>query len=177
MRSGVVVQFAPAVADLAGLANAVAAVLPDAQIKLGAEGVLQLRTDGQTYVLRPAWTGGGVSTGTPQIGVDAQGRIYLQTGQGARQLLLPSLLHHTQASAILTAALPGATLAVPQPAAADGSLLLTLAGQSWRLVPQWVLPTGSAAQVPSQAGPWWMGADGLLYLRLGAQVQSVRIAD
>jgi alpha-tubulin suppressor-like RCC1 family protein len=177
VRSGVVVQFAPAVADLAGLAQAVTAALPDATLKLGAEGVLQLRTGGQTYVLRPDWTGGGAtSTGTPQIGVDEQGRIYLQTGQSARQLLLPALLNATQASSILTTALPGAVLAV-QPGSSDGSLTLTLAAQQWRLAPQWVLPTGSAAQVPPQAGPWWMGADGLLYLKLGTQVQGVRISD
>ena len=175
VKGGVVVQFAPAVADLAGLTHALIAALPDAQLKLGAEGVLQLRTGGRTYVLRPDWTGAGSpGTGTPQIGVDAQGRIYLQAGQGARQLLLPSVLNHAQASAILTAAIPGATLAV-QPAGADGSLLLTLAGQQWRLVPQWVLPEGSAANVPPQAGPWWMGADGLLHLMLGTQVQGMRI--
>ncbi|MDP4074428.1 fibronectin type III domain-containing protein [Acidovorax sp. A1169] len=177
VRGGVVVQFAPAVADLAGLAQAVTAALPDATLKLGAEGVLQLRTGGQTYVLRPDWTGGGAtSTGTPQIGVDEQGRIYLKTGQGARQLLLPALLNATQASSIFTTALPGAVLAV-QPGSSDGALTLTLAGQAWRLVPQWVLPTGSAAQVPPQAGPWWMGSDGLLYLKLGTQVQGVRISD
>jgi hypothetical protein len=64
-----------------------------------------------------------------------------------------------------------------QPGSSDGSLTLTLAAQQWRLAPQWVLPTGSAAQVPPQAGPWWMGADGLLYLKLGTQVQGVRISD
>ena len=174
VRGGVVVQFAPAVADLAGLASAITALLPDAQTRLGAEGVLQLRAGGHTYVLRPDWTGGGATTtGTPQIGVDEQGRIYLQAGQGARQLLLPALLSPTQASAILGAALPGATLAV-QPAARDGSMTLTLAGAQWRLVPQWVLPEGSAAQ---QTAPWTLGADGVLYFKLGAQVQGVRIAD
>ncbi|WP_146187875.1 hypothetical protein [Acidovorax sp. CF316] len=176
VRGGVVVQFAPAVADLAGLANAVTAVLPDATIKLGAEGVLQLRTGGQTYVLRPDWAGAGAIAGTPRIGLDEQGRIYLQTGPGARQLLLPSLLNYTQAGAIVSAAMPGAGLAV-QPSAANGSMVLTLGGQAWRLVPQWALPTGSAAQVPPLAGPWWMGADGLLYLRQGNQVQAVRITD
>jgi alpha-tubulin suppressor-like RCC1 family protein len=177
VRGGVVVQFAPAVADLAGLAQAITALLPDAQTRLGAEGVLQVRTGSQTYVLRPDWTGGGApataTTGTPQIGVDEQGRIYLQTGQGARQWLLPALLSPTQANAILGAALPGATLAV-QPSASDGSMALTLGGTPWRLVPQWVLPQGSAAQ---QTAPWTLGADGVLYFKLGAQVQGVRIAD
>lgn len=176
VRSGVVVQFAPAVADLSGLAQAVTAALPDATLKLGAEGVLQLRTGGQTYVLRPDWTGGGAATGTPQIGVDEQGCIYLQTGQGARQLLLPALLNATQASSIFTTALPGAVLAV-QAGSSKGAFTVTLAGQAWRLVPQWVLPTGSAAQVPPQAGPWWIGADGLLYLKLGTQVQGMRVSD
>ncbi len=176
VRGGVVVQFAPAVADLAGLAHAVTAALPDATLKLGAEGVLQLRTGGQTYVLRPDWTGSGTAPGAPQIGVDEQGRIYLQTGQGARQWLLPALLNATQASSIFTTALPGAVLSV-QAGSNTGALTLTLAGQAWRLVPQWVLPTGSAAQVPPQAGPWWMGADGLLYLKLGTQVQGVRVSD
>ncbi|WP_428001048.1 fibronectin type III domain-containing protein [Acidovorax sp.] len=176
VRGGVVVQFAPAVADLAGLAGAVTSALPDVTLKLGAEGVLQLRTGGQTYVLRPDWTGSGTAPGTPQIGVDEQGRIYLQTGQGARQWLLPALLNATQASSIFTTALPGAVLSV-QAGSSTGALTLTLAGQAWRLVPQWVLPTGSAAQVPPQAGPWWMGADGLLYLKLGTQVQGVRVSD
>ncbi len=176
VRSGVVVHFAPAVADLAGLAHAVTAALPEATLKLGAEGVLQLRIGGQTYVLRPDWTGGGTPTGTPQIGVDSEGRIYLQTGQGARQWLLPALLNTTQASSIVTTALPGAVLAV-QAGSNTGAFTLTLAGQAWRLVPQWVLPTGSAAHVPPHAGPWWMGGDGLLYLKLGTQVQGVRVSD
>lgn len=175
-----VLQFAPAVAavaDLAGLANAITALLPDARLKLGAEGVLQLRTGDHTYVLRPDWTGGGpTTTGTPQIGVDEQGRIYLQNNRDARQWLLPALLSPVQASTILATALPGATLAV-QPSASDGSLALTLAATRWRLVPQWVLPEGNAAQVPAPAAPWWMGADGLLYLKLGSQVQGVRIVD
>ena len=172
VRGGVVVQFAPAVADLAGLAQAITALLPDARIKLGAEGVLQLRTGGQTYVLRPDWTGGG-TTGTPQIGVDEQGRIYLQTGQSARQWLLPALLSPTQAQAILASALPGAVLAV-QPGARDGAMALALGGAQWRLVPQWVLPEGGAAR---QTAPWTLGADGVLYFKLGNQVQGVRIAD
>ncbi|CAN7499354.1 fibronectin type III domain-containing protein [Acidovorax sp. LjRoot66] len=173
VRGGVVVQFAPAVADLAGLAQAITALLPDAKTKLGAEGVLQLRTGGQTYVLRPDWMGAGAATGTPQIGVDEQGRIYLQTGQSARQWLLPALLSPTQASAILGAALPGAMLAV-QPSASDGSMTLTLGGTQWRLVPQWVLPEGGAAR---QTAPWTLGADGVLYFKLGSQVQGVHIAD
>lgn len=65
VRGGVVVQFAPAVADLAGLAAAEAAQWPDATIKLAAEGVLQLTLGGQTRVLRPEWTGAGNTTGTP----------------------------------------------------------------------------------------------------------------
>jgi alpha-tubulin suppressor-like RCC1 family protein len=177
VRGGVVLQFAPAVADLTGLANAITALLPDARLKLGAEGVLQLRTGGHTYVLRPDWTGGGATTtGTPQIGVDEQGRIYLQAGQGARQLLLPALLSPVQANTLLTTALPGAVLAM-QPGSSDGAMALTLAGQTWRLVPQWVLPEGNAAQVPAPSATWWMGADGVLYLKLGAQVQGVRITD
>ena len=167
------VQFAPAVADLAGLASAVTAVLPDAKLKLGAEGVIQLTTGGATYVLRPDWAGAGTATGTPSVGVDAQGRIYLQIGTGARQLLLPALLSPTQAQTIFTAALPGAALAV-RSGARDGSLTLTLGGAQWRLVPQWVLPTGNDA---AQTTPWRMGADGVLYLKLGTQVQGVKIAD
>ncbi|MBB6564110.1 putative outer membrane repeat protein [Acidovorax soli] len=169
VRGGVVVQFAPAVADLAGLASAVAAVLPDARIKLGAEGVLQLATGGQTYVLRPDWTGAGTAAGAPRIGVDGQGRIVFQIGNGAGQLLLPSLLNATQANGIFTAAIPGATLAV-QPGSSDGAFTLTLGGQVWRLVPLWVLPAGNDA---GQTVPWRMGSDGVLYLKLGTQVQGV----
>lgn len=176
VRGGVVVQFAPAVADLAGLAGAVTAALPDATVKLGAEGVLQLRTGGQTYVLRPDWTGGGTATGTPQIGVDEQGRMYLQTGQGTRQFLVPALLNATQVNSIVTMALPSASLA-SQPGSVDGSWTLTLAGQSWRLVPQSVLPTEKAAQMPPDARKWWIGPDGLLYLKIGTQVQSMTIQD
>jgi hypothetical protein len=176
VRGGVVVQFAPAVADLAGLASAVTAVLPGAQIRLGAEGVIQLRTGGRTYVLKPGWTGAGSTAGAPQIGVDEQGRIYLQTGTGPRQLLLPALLNATQANAIFQTALPGATLSV-QPASNDGAFTVTLAGQTWRLVPQWVLPEGAAVQVPAANANWWLGSDGLLYLKLGAQVQGVRAVD
>ncbi|MDZ7863975.1 fibronectin type III domain-containing protein [Acidovorax sp.] len=172
VRGGVVVQFAPAVADLAGLASAVAAALPGAQLRLGAEGVLQLTTGGQTYVLRPDWTGSGTATGTATLGVDEQGRIVFQIGQGARQLLLPALLNIAQANAIFTAALPGASLAV-QPSASDGALTLTLGGQGWRLVPQWVLPAGDAGQTE----PWRIGGDGLLYLKLETQVQGVRVVN
>ncbi len=176
VKGGVVVEFAPAVADLAGLAQAVTALLPDAQLKLGAEGVLQLRTGGSVYVLRPDWAGGGAGAGTPQVGVDGQGRIYFQSGQGPRQLLLPSLVSNQEASAIVRQALPGAVLAV-QPGSDDGAMGLVLQGQQWRLVPQWVLPAGHAAQVPPLAGAWWMGADGFLYLRLGGLVQGVRVVD
>ena len=172
VRSGVVLQFAPAVADLAGLARAITAVLPDAQIKLGSEGVLQLRTGGHTYVLRPDWAGGGAaSSGTPQIGVDGQGRIFLQNNGAARQLLLPSLLSPTETQAVLGNALPGATLAV-QGSASDGAVVVNWAGLAWRLVPQWVLPDNA-----QQALPWRLGADGVLYLRLGTQVQGVQISD
>ncbi len=172
VRGGVVVQFAPAVADLAGLANAITALLPDAKTKLGAEGVLQLTTGGATYVLKPDWTGAGTATGTPQIGVDGQGRIVFQIGNGPRQLLLPALLNATQASSIFTTAIPGAALAVV-PGSSEGALTLTLAGQQWRLVPQWVLTGNDAAQT----APWRMGSDGVLYLKLGTQVQGVRIVD
>lgn len=94
MRGGVVVQFAPEVADLAGLVSAVTTALPGATLKLGAEGVLQLGFNGTTYVLKPGWTGAGVGTGagTHRIGVDEQGRIVFQVGTGPRQLLLPALL-------------------------------------------------------------------------------------
>lgn len=172
---GVVVQFAPAVADLAGLAGAVTALLPDAQTRLGAEGVIQLRTGGRTYVLRPGWTGAGSAAGSPRIGVDEQGRIFFQAGAGPRQLLLPALLNATQAQAIFQAAIPGAGLTV-QTASSEGAFTVDLGGQTWRLVPQWVLPEGSAAQVPAPAANWWLGGDGLLYLRLGSQVQGVRVA-
>ncbi|WP_238541933.1 choice-of-anchor Q domain-containing protein [Acidovorax sp. CF316] len=174
-RGGVVVQFAPAVADLAGLAGAVTALLPDAQIRLGAEGAIQLRTGGRTYVLKPGWTGSGSATGSPQIGVDEQGHIFFQVGAGPRQLLLPALLNATQAQAIFRAAMPGSGLTV-QAASRDGAFTVAQGGQTWRLVPQWVLPEGSAAQVPAPAANWWLGADGLLYLKLGSQAQGVRLA-
>ena len=171
VRGGVVVQFAPAVADLAGLASAVAAALPGAQLRLGAEGVLQLSSGGATYVLRPDWMGAGTAVGTPHIGVDGLGRIVFQIGDGPGQLLLPSLISATLANGIFTSALPGATLAV-QPGSSDGAFTLTLGGQVLRLVPLWVLPVGSDA---GQTVPWRMGSDGVLYLKLGAQVQGVRV--
>lgn len=176
VRGGVIVQFAPAVADLTGLANAVTTALPDAQILLGAEGVLQLNTGGRTYVLRPGWTGGGVSSiGTSRIGVDEQGRIfYQQNSQAAHQLLIPSLLSYAQANTILTTALPGASLAVDL--GNDGAIAMTWGGQRWRLVPQWILPEGPTAQSLSSTTPWWMGRDSSLYLKLGTQVQGLRIA-
>lgn len=62
---GVVVQFAPAVADLAGLAAAATAASPSATLKLGAEGVLQLTFGGATNVLKPDWTGADTDAGTP----------------------------------------------------------------------------------------------------------------
>ncbi|CAN7592407.1 hypothetical protein LJR118_004464 [Acidovorax sp. LjRoot118] len=170
VRGGVVVQFAPAVADLAGLASAVTTALPGATLKPGAEGVLQLGFGGTTYVLKPDWTGAGVGTGagagTHRIGVDEQGRIVFQAGSGPKQLLLPALLSTAQAQGIFSAAMPGSTLAV-QPGSSDGAFTLTLGGQAWRLVPQLALPTGAAGQ----REPWRMGADGVLYLKLGTQVQ------
>ncbi|MBB6558847.1 putative repeat protein (TIGR02543 family) [Acidovorax soli] len=172
VRGGVVVQFAPAVADLAGLASAVTTALPGATLQLGAEGVLQLGFGGTTYVLKPDWTGAGVSTATPRVGVDEQGRIVFQAGNGPGQLLLPALLSATQAQGIFGTAIPGATLAV-QPGSGEGALTLTLGGQTWRLLPQWALPAGAAGQTE----PWRMGADGMLYLKLGTQVQGMRIAD
>ncbi|KRC30600.1 hypothetical protein ASE28_14295 [Acidovorax sp. Root219] len=172
VRGGVVVQFAPAVADLAGLAQAITALLPDARIKLGAEGVLQLTTGGATYVLKPDWTGAGTATGTPQIGVDGQGRIVFQIGNRPAQLLLPAVLNAAQASGIFTTAIPGSVLAV-QPGSSEGALTLTLGNTQWRLLPQWVLPGNDAAQT----APWRMGSDGVLYLKLGTQVQGVRIVD
>lgn len=175
VRGGVVVQFAPAVADLAGLAGAATALLPDAQTRLGAEGVIQLRTGGRTYVLRPGWTGAGPAAGSPRIGVDEQGHLFFQAGAGPRQLLSPALLSATQAQAIFQTAIPGAGLTV-QTASSEGAFTVALGGQTWRLVPQWVLPEGSAAQVPALAANWWVGGDGLLYLRLGSQVQGVRVA-
>lgn len=176
VRGGVVVQFAPAVADLAGLANAVIAALPDAQIRLGAEGVLQLKTGGHTYVLRPGWTGGGVSTGgLSRIGVDEQGRVfYQQHTQAAHQVLIPSLLSYAEANTILTSALPGASLA--KEPGNDGAIAIVWGGQRWRLVPQLILPEGHTAQSPSPTATWWMGPDSSLYLKLGAQVQGLRVA-
>lgn len=173
VQGGVVVQFAPAVADLAGLATAVTAALPGATLKLGAEGVLQLTLNGQTYVLKPDWTGAGMAAGAPQIGVDGQGRIVFQIGSGPQQLLLPALLNTTQANSIFTTAIPGSTLAV-QPGSSEGALSLTLGNTQWRLVPQWALPAGNDA---AQTESWRMGADGVLYLKLGTQVQGVRVAD
>ncbi len=173
VQGGVVVQLAPAVADLAGLATAVTAALPGASLKLGTEGVLQLNFGGATYVLKPDWTGAGMAAGAPQIGMDQQGRIAFQVGTGPRQLLLPALLNTTQANSIFTTAIPGSVLAV-QPGSSEGALTLTLAGQRWSLVPHWVLPAGDAA---SQNTSWRMGADGLVYLKLGNQVQGVRIVD
>ena len=97
VRGGVVVQFAPAVADLAGLATAVAAKWPEAKIKLMAEGVLRLSLGGQTHVLRPEWTGAGsTTTGTPQVELE-EGSLRFGAGNGPVQWLLPALLSHTQA--------------------------------------------------------------------------------
>ena len=172
VRNGVVVQFAPAVADLTGLTTAVTAALPGAALRLGAEGVLQLIFDGTTYVLKPDWTGAGTATGIPRIGVDVQGRIVLQNGSGASQMLVPALLNIAQAHGIFSTAIPGSMLAV-QPGSSEGALTLTLSGQTLRLVPQWALPVGAAGKTE----PWRMGPEGVLYLKLGTQVQGVRIAD
>ncbi len=113
MTAGVVVHFAPAIADLAGLDNAVTTVLPDARVKLGSEGVLQLRKGRKTDLLSPDWTVGGVSgTDQLQMGVacfrlhrDRQFDPHAKYGKTAKQLpLLSSSLQRTPRRPVLTRA-------------------------------------------------------------------------
>lgn len=97
-------------------------------------------------------------------------------GNGSVQWLLPALLSCTQAQKLFKAALTGAALAV-QRASREGAFTITLAGQVWRLVPQVLLPAGAVGQAPTPAADWWMGGNGVLYLRLSSRAQGVRVVD
>lgn len=97
-------------------------------------------------------------------------------GNGTVQWLFPALLSYTQAQKLFKAALPGAALAA-QPASREGAFTITVAGQVWRLVPQVLLPAGAVGQAPTPAADWWMGGNGVLYLRLSSRAQGVRVVD
>ncbi|MFN9471185.1 hypothetical protein [Acidovorax sp.] len=80
--------------------------------------------------------------------MDEQGLIVLQLGNRIRQLLQPALLNAAQAQGIFSTAISDTALAA-QPGSSDGALTVTLAGQQWLLLKQWVrLPSGA-----DQTGP------------------------
>lgn len=146
---GLVVRFAPGVADLGRLAADVAAL--DGRLTV-ADGVLRAVIGATTFVLQPGWE---APTGTSEGFGSAAGQ--LTYGQLGRIFTFhPAFADHERLLAVVQTALPGATAS----ANGDGTVTLELAGRYWRLRPAATLETAPPGELS-----WWVGADGMPKLR------------
>lgn len=193
-RSGLSLTLAPTLADWPGFAQALAALSPEAQVQVTAQGVLLLQDNGQRWALRPAllaqdWhqepdaptaqTPG--ATALPHLTVDTSGTLTLQGTQ--QQRLLWALADYTTARTLLAQALPG-TADVATSLNPEGALQVLITGEDgtashWQLRPQpqlhpLLLDPAMAALLPV-GQHWTIDTDGTLLLRLPAGVQRLHI--
>lgn len=149
-RNGVTVRLAPSVANLANFAGELAAMAPEATLRVHADGVLAATLAGTRFAVRPDWT---VALGVEQadgFATDAAGRLcYVQDRH--LQALYPAFAEYTRLVQAVGQAVPGATAAT----SGDGTVTLTLGGQAWMLVPAYTLETA-----PAGDSLWWPNATG-----------------
>ena len=158
VRKGLVLTLAPTLADWPGFIQALGA-----PVHVSTEGVLTITLQGQTWAFRPALLAGANSPAG--FSADAEGAIHF-----GGQRLLPAFADYAAARALLQRALQDAQVnALLHP---EGALGLQLPdGSHWVLQPEPLLD--NPALQPGK--PWWLGDDGVLYLRLGGVVQRVQV--
>jgi hypothetical protein len=171
-HGGVVQTFGPAPLDLGAALQALQALVPSAQLSIGAAGTWRIEgPGGLSLSLRPAWFG---SAGTAQGGAAAffvqgpDGLPWLVQPNGLRTPLQPALAD----AAALRTQLQGADPQLQWQLGLDGTARVLLAGQPYLLQPQ----PGLAA-VPGAASMWLepsAGGQVLLRVRLAdGKVQSL----
>jgi hypothetical protein len=157
VRSGVVMQFAPAVRDSRQLAYDLARAFSGATAEMRSDGVIVVNVAGVDYVLQPdltTETGTGNSMG---FDLDEGGHLRYRDAQGYRQVLHPAFADLATLRDILTAAIPG--IAVNRN---NGVTTAAIGDVIYTLVPDYTLTSAPAQQAGRS---WWSGADGKLYIR------------
>lgn len=150
VESGVIVQLAPCVADLNGLA---AALGSSAQLTMDGD-LLRVALGGANFVAMPSWL---LTTGSGKdFSADAQGNlIYIGSG-GLQQTLYPAFGNHAQLATVLKAFDAKSTATVNL----DASVSVTLAGGHYLFIPAYqAIPTPTAHVNDT----WWIDGS-LLYL-------------
>lgn len=186
VRRGLVLTLSPTVADWPRFAQALAALPPEAGVKVGVttQGVLLLTLNNERWALRPALLAQATAPATsgqstpgigndeapPHFSTDADNTVVLDNGQGLRQSLLFAFADYAALRSTVEQALPGARVqALLQP---EGALQVNLpdGGGNWQLRPEPRLPASCpVAQAARQATPaerWWVDPAGLIHVCL-----------
>lgn len=153
-RNNLTITLVPSVPDLPALAAFVLSL--GGSTTLQADGSLLISHDGQQIALQPSYLlGQGGPAGASQ---DADGHITWTDNQGRQQTLYPVTADFATLKAEVLKLDPAATLR----GNANGTVSLSLGGQHFTLVPDYVL---SAIPMAHFSQAWWIGEDGKLYVR------------
>lgn len=157
VRSGVIVNLVPAVADIAQLTGQVTALDKVATITANDYGVLQANLNGVTYGVQPGWSVAKANGGSAGFGTDAQGNVVYQDSAGNLQTLYPVFVDLGQIIAAFkpTDAYASAT------GNADGTVTAKYLGVSYMLMPDYTLLPVPAAHATEA---WWLDG-GKVYVR------------
>lgn len=155
-RDSVSITIAPALADLVGWVSHVHK--QGGKLTLRADDSYLLERKGEKRQLQAGLTiGAGSSAGE---GRDAAGRLTWTDGQGRTQTLYAAVEH-----ALLLAEARRLDGQAELIGCGDGSFQLRLGGKAYELIADELLVAVPVAQANA---PWWIGSDGLLYLRYPA---------
>ncbi len=153
-KNGVVVRLVPALADPAGWMAALRKTDPAAEVTLRADGLLQVKVNGRTMVVRPGWR-----TTSLRAMSASNGRLFdYATSNGEHQTLHAAFHDVASLGKELKKIDQNATITTEE----DGSVSTRLGERNYRLSPYPTLDS-----VPADAGSqaWWVNADGLIVLR------------
>lgn len=163
-RKGVTVRLAPSVADLARFAADLTALVPDATLRVHADGVLTATLGGTVFAVRPDWTTTAIAGQADDFSTDAAGRI-CHARDNRLQVLYPAFADFARLGQAVGQAMPGTTTATN----GDGTVTLSLGGQTWILVPAYTLGTA-----PAGTEPWWLSDDGFMLRNGDGSMQEFR---
>lgn len=168
-RQGVTLTLAALPARLDRLAAAVADL--GLQVTVAADGHLQVRSSAGNWHLRSAW-GSEAGSATSRLGAAEDGRLYWEDGDGHRQYLVPAVADWEGVAGLVATYWPGATLESRN----DGSVLVRVGAGSLVVQPDPAVQADSTGR-GSSADNWWVGSDGLLYIRVpgSGQIQGFRM--
>lgn len=159
-KNGVVAGFVPSLADLAQFVGQIAVLDKNASVTLSDSGVIQARIGGVTYVLQPSRVASQGAAATSGFTLDGQGRVVQQDGAGNQQTLFPAFADLTALRSAFSAELAGGGTAKD-----DGTVSAKIGDKTYTLLPDYNLAPIPAEQIGKK---WWMGADGKIYFKSGA---------